>query len=99
MIQTTGGDIAVHQYGEGTPQPGAGLAQTHSPGISGLACPVVKIRIDDPIDDTIKEKVEAVIAKYDPLCQQIIDEVKPRLDGKKVMIYVGGPRPRHTIGA
>jgi nitrogenase molybdenum-iron protein alpha chain len=32
--------------------------------------------------------MEAVIAKY-----------KPRLQGKKVMLYVGGLRPRHTIGA
>ena len=32
--------------------------------------------------------VDAVIAKY-----------KPRLDGKKVMIYVGGLRPRHVVDA
>ncbi|QEM69653.1 nitrogenase molybdenum-iron protein alpha chain [Geobacter sp. FeAm09] len=50
-------------------------------------------------DDTIKAKVEAVIAKYDPIMQGIIDEYKPRLDGKKVMLLVGGLRPRHTIGA
>ena len=50
-------------------------------------------------DDTIKAKVEAVIAKYDPLMQAVIDEYKPRLDGKKVMLLVGGLRPRHTIGA
>ncbi|GFE59779.1 nitrogenase molybdenum-iron protein alpha chain [Geobacter sp. AOG2] len=50
-------------------------------------------------DDTIKAKVEAVIAKYDPIMQAVIDEYKPRLDGKKVMLLVGGLRPRHTIGA
>lgn len=50
-------------------------------------------------DDNIKEKVEAVIAKYDPIMQSIIEEYKPRLDGKKVMLLVGGLRPRHTIGA
>ena len=50
-------------------------------------------------DDTIKEKVEAVIAKYDPIMQGIIEHYKPRLDGKKVMLLVGGLRPRHTIGA
>jgi nitrogenase molybdenum-iron protein alpha chain len=50
-------------------------------------------------DDHIKEKVEAVIAKYDPLMQAVVDEYKPRLDGKKVMLLVGGLRPRHTIGA
>ena len=31
---------------------------------------------------------EAVIAKY-----------RPRLEGKRVMLYVGGLRPRHVIGA
>jgi len=50
-------------------------------------------------DDTIKAKVEAVIAKYDPIMQAVIDEYRPRLDGKKVMLLVGGLRPRHTIGA
>ncbi|KAB0667391.1 nitrogenase molybdenum-iron protein alpha chain [Oryzomonas japonica] len=50
-------------------------------------------------DDTIKAKVEAVIAKYDPIMQAVVDEYKPRLDGKKVMLLVGGLRPRHTIGA
>ena len=50
-------------------------------------------------DDTIKEKVEAVIAKYDPEMQKVIAEVRPRLEGKKVMLYVGGLRPRHTVSA
>ena len=50
-------------------------------------------------DETIKEKVEAVIAKYDPIMQAVIDEYRPRLEGKKVMLLVGGLRPRHTIGA
>ncbi|MGD0584202.1 MAG: nitrogenase molybdenum-iron protein alpha chain [Oryzomonas sp.] len=50
-------------------------------------------------DDHIKAKVEEVIAKYDPIMQAVIDEYKPRLDGKKVMLLVGGLRPRHTIGA
>ena len=50
-------------------------------------------------DDNIKQKVEAVIAKYDPIMQSVIEEYKPRLDGKKVMLLVGGLRPRHTIGA
>jgi nitrogenase molybdenum-iron protein alpha chain len=50
-------------------------------------------------DAAIQEKVEEVIAKYDPIMQSIIDEYKPRLDGKKVMLLVGGLRPRHTIGA
>jgi nitrogenase molybdenum-iron protein alpha chain len=47
----------------------------------------------------IKEKAEAVIAKYEPMMQAVIDEYKPRLDGKRVMLYVGGLRPRHTVNA
>ena len=35
-----------------------------------------------------KPEVEAVIAKY-----------RPRLEGKRVMLFVGGLRPRHVIGA
>jgi nitrogenase molybdenum-iron protein alpha chain len=50
-------------------------------------------------DQTIQDKVEIAIAKYTPIMQAIIDEYKPRLDGKKVMLLVGGLRPRHTIGA
>ena len=50
-------------------------------------------------DDTIKEGAEKVIAKYQPLMQQVIDKYKPRLEGKRVMLYVGGLRPRHVIGA
>jgi nitrogenase molybdenum-iron protein alpha chain len=50
-------------------------------------------------DSTIQEKVEAVIAKYDPEMQKVIAEYRPRLEGKKVMLYVGGLRPRHTVNA
>ncbi len=50
-------------------------------------------------DDKIKENVETVIAKYDPMMQRVIEEYRPRLQGKKVMLYVGGLRPRHTVGA
>jgi nitrogenase molybdenum-iron protein alpha chain len=42
---------------------------------------------------------EKVIAKYDPIMQAVIDEYRPRLDGKTVMLYVGGLRPRHTVNA
>jgi nitrogenase molybdenum-iron protein alpha chain len=56
-------------------------------------------KLAELFDDNIKAKVEAVIAKYDPIMQAVIDEYKPRLDGKKVMLLVGGLRPRHTIGA
>jgi nitrogenase molybdenum-iron protein alpha chain len=50
-------------------------------------------------DDTIQANAEKVIARYQPLCDAIIAKYKPRLEGKKVMLYVGGLRPRHTVGA
>lgn len=50
-------------------------------------------------DDKIKENAEKVIAKYAPVMDAVIERFRPRLDGKKVMLYVGGLRPRHTIGA
>ena len=50
-------------------------------------------------DDSIKEKAEAVIAKYKPQMDAVIAKYRPRLEGKSVMLYVGGLRPRHTIGA
>jgi Nitrogenase molybdenum-iron protein, alpha and beta chains len=34
-------------------------------------------------DQNIQDKVEIAIAKYEPIMQAIIDEYKPRLDGKK----------------
>src|SRR5512133_657529 len=56
-------------------------------------------KIAEYFDDNIKEKVGKAIAKYDPIMQAIVEEYKPRLEGKKVMLLVGGLRPRHTIGA
>ena len=50
-------------------------------------------------DDKIKEGAERVIAKYQGQVDAIIARFKPRLEGKKVMLYVGGLRPRHVIGA
>ncbi|ALJ34764.1 nitrogenase molybdenum-iron protein alpha chain [Azospirillum brasilense] len=50
-------------------------------------------------DDTIKENAEKVIAKYQPMVDAVIAKFKPRLEGKKVMIYVGGLRPRHVVDA
>lgn len=50
-------------------------------------------------DDTIKEGAERVIAKYTPAMEEVIAKFKPRLQGKKVLLYVGGLRPRHVIGA
>ena len=56
-------------------------------------------RIAAQFDDTIKANAEKVIAKYLPLMDAVIAKYKPRLQGKKVMLYVGGLRPRHVIGA
>ena len=40
-----------------------------------------------------------MIARYQPMMDEIVAKYKPRLQGKKVMLYVGGLRPRHVIGA
>lgn len=56
-------------------------------------------KIASLFDDTIKQKTEEVIARYEKQSQAIIDKYRPRLEGKKVMLFVGGLRPRHVIGA
>ena len=33
------------------------------------------------------------------MMQKVVEEYRPRLEGKKVMLYVGGLRPRHTVNA
>ena len=50
-------------------------------------------------DDTIKEGAERVIAKYQSLTDATIAKYRPRLAGKRVMLFIGGLRPRHVIGA
>jgi nitrogenase molybdenum-iron protein alpha chain len=50
-------------------------------------------------DDKIKEGAERVIAKYTTLADAVVAKYRPRLEGKKVMLFVGGLRPRHVIGA
>lgn len=50
-------------------------------------------------DEKIQENAERIIAEYQPKMQAVIDEYRPRLEGKRVMLFVGGLRPRHTIGA
>ncbi|MEJ2059324.1 MAG: nitrogenase molybdenum-iron protein alpha chain [Gammaproteobacteria bacterium] len=50
-------------------------------------------------DDKIKEGAERVIEKYQAEYEAVIAKYRPRLEGKRVMLYVGGLRPRHTIGA
>jgi nitrogenase molybdenum-iron protein alpha chain len=55
--------------------------------------------IGERFDDKIRKNVEKVIKKYKPVMQEVLDEYKPRLEGKTAMLFVGGLRPRHTIGA
>lgn len=50
-------------------------------------------------DEKIQENCEKVIAKYKLQMDEIVEKYRPRLEGKKVMLLVGGLRPRHTIGA
>jgi nitrogenase molybdenum-iron protein alpha chain len=50
-------------------------------------------------DDRIQEGAERVIAKYQPVTDRIVAKYRPRLEGKTVMLYVGGLRPRHVVGA
>jgi len=56
-------------------------------------------KIAAQFDEKIQENAEKVIEKYRPMMDAVIEEYKPRLEGKTVMLYVGGLRPRHTIGA
>ncbi len=56
-------------------------------------------KLGEYFGEEIRQKAEAVIAKYEPQMQAVIDEYRPRLEGKKVMLYVGGLRPRHTVNA
>jgi len=56
-------------------------------------------KIASYFDDAIKENAEKMIEKYGPVMDEVVEQFKPRLAGKKVMLYVGGLRPRHTIGA
>ncbi|MGR9045027.1 MAG: nitrogenase molybdenum-iron protein alpha chain [Gammaproteobacteria bacterium] len=56
-------------------------------------------RIAEHFDDTIKEGAERVIARYKAEYDAVIAKYRPRLEGKKVMLYIGGLRPRHVIGA
>lgn len=56
-------------------------------------------KIASYFDDRIKENAEKLIEKYKPMMNMVIEQYRPRLEGKKVMLYVGGLRPRHMIGA
>lgn len=50
-------------------------------------------------DEKIQKQTEKVIAKYEKMISDTLAKYKPKLEGKKVMLYVGGLRPRHVIGA
>jgi nitrogenase molybdenum-iron protein alpha chain len=56
-------------------------------------------KIASYFDDSIKENAEKMIEKYKPTMDAVIEAFRPGLEGKRVMLYVGGLRPRHTIGA
>lgn len=55
--------------------------------------------IADRFDDQIRENCERVVAKYQGEMDVVIAKYRPRLEGKKVMLLIGGLRARHTIGA
>lgn len=55
--------------------------------------------IADRFDEHIRDNCEKMIAKYQVQMDAIIGKYRPRLEGKKVMLLIGGLRPRHTIGA
>lgn len=46
-------------------------------------------------DDELRANVEAFIASEYPEVEKVIADVKPRLEGKTVMMYVGGSRAHH----
>jgi len=50
-------------------------------------------------DETIQANAERVIAAYKAEMDEVIEKYRPRLEGKKVMLIIGGLRARHTIGA
>ena len=50
-------------------------------------------------DETIQQKAEEVIAKYEAQTQAVIEKYRPRLEGKTVALMVGGLRPRHVVPA
>lgn len=56
-------------------------------------------KIAAKFDETIQEKAEQVIAKYQGKMDEVIEKFRPRLEGKTVMMMVGGLRPRHIIPA
>ncbi len=56
-------------------------------------------KIASYFDNKIVENTEKLIEGYKEITDAVIEKYGPRLKGKKVMLYVGGLRPRHPIGA
>ncbi|MEE9904801.1 nitrogenase molybdenum-iron protein alpha chain [Chlorobium sp.] len=53
-------------------------------------------KIAEYFDDTeLKARVEEVIAEEMPKVKAIIDEIRPRTEGKTAMLFVGGSRAHH----
>jgi nitrogenase molybdenum-iron protein alpha chain len=50
-------------------------------------------------DETIQQKAEEVIAKYEAQTEAVLAKYRPRLEGKTVALMVGGLRPRHVVPA
>jgi len=78
-------------------QYGIGWIEYNFFGPSQIAYSLRKIAAK--FDETIQEKAEQVIAKHQARMDAIIAKYRPRLEGKTVMIMVGGLRPRHVIPA
>ena len=56
-------------------------------------------KIAAQFDETIQAKAEEVIASFQPRMDAILDKYRARLEGKEVMMMVGGLRPRHVVPA
>lgn len=46
-------------------------------------------------DEELKARVEEVIAEETPKVQAVIDDIRPRTEGKTAMLFVGGSRAHH----
>ena len=57
------------------------------------------LKIAEKFDASIMEKTLKVIAKYEAEMEKVIEAYRSRLSGKSVMLYIGGLRPRHMVGA
>jgi nitrogenase molybdenum-iron protein alpha chain len=56
-------------------------------------------KIAAQFDETIQQKAEEVIARHQAEADAIIAKYRPRMEGRKVLLYIGGLRSRHVIGA